>query len=173
MLVRPPASFATELLIQEGGSATDLSVNGSVTPVEFAYTVPADKIFYLARILGVMVDNSITGVKFAGISALTNGLDLEAKAGTSVLFDFLGGTTVKKNSDWTLIAGVDMNVGPQADFLGIRYTVTNAGAFMRFNAGQKIVMTVSDNLSAITEIRFSVQGLIAPSNTPDSLIQQS
>jgi len=65
------------VFLDNGGNAS-AAVDGSTTPVDFTYTVPADTAFRAERLLVTMQDaGSLTGSDYGGVTGpLTNGVDL-------------------------------------------------------------------------------------------------
>lgn len=147
--------------LRSGGSA-DMNVDGSVTPVKFQAvpTVPVS----LERLCVQIVDGGISPTKFAGLTALTNGIEvLIVTAAGATVIDFLDGETIKKNADWTFLAGTDNPIDAAAgdDQLQVRWTVSKGlGAPLELNSDRIIQMTVQDNLTEITEFRILAQGRI-------------
>ena len=146
-----------------------MAVDGT-TPKRFYYTCPstASSINAVSALIErlniIIVDASITPVKFAGLSALTNGLlvDIEDDNST-VVFDFLAGETIKRNIEFGWLAGGDVvgqNYGA-SDALPIRWTLSKAGGeSFKLKPGYSIGITIQDNLSGMPTNGFTamVQG---------------
>lgn len=107
------------------------------------------------------VDGSITPAKFAGLSALTNGVKLAVTTSTGgVVYDFLDGDTIKANSDWALLSGNDAIVRPAAgdDAFPVRWELERAGAKLLLRQGQQLRLTVQDASSGISAWTAMAQG---------------
>lgn len=173
MLVRRPEDFIAKFLVQDGDTNTDLSVDGSSTPVNFDYLIPDDESFLLSRLLFRLEDTAIAMTKFGGIAALTNGITIKI-LGTDLdntKFDAFNGATIKKNDDFALIAGESILLGAGTDAFMVRYTLLKSGALMRIDGGERVRIVVADNLTGITEFHVTVQGFKVSRTTSNSLIE--
>lgn len=116
----------------------------------------------LGRVNISIVDGAMTPAKFAGLTALTNGLKVAVTTSTGgVVFDFLDGQTIKANSDWPLLAGADAAmIFPAAgdDGLPIRWTIAKTGRPLLLKQGQQLRFTLQDNSSGITSWVAMAQG---------------
>ncbi len=146
------------------GDSPEMAIDGS-TPAHFDIKgTGVDDDCHLHRVCVQIVDGGITPIKFGGISALGNGLTIKLlDANDVVLFDFLDGLTVKRNSDWGLLSGVD-NVAyaaPADDHFPVRWTIGGAtgGWGLSMAGGKKLRFTVQDNIAALTFFRIMGQGL--------------
>ena len=145
----------------DSGSGTNLAVDGT-TPVKFKHTVEADHVHVIRRSNIIVLDPLQTPTKFGGIAAIANGIKVEILAadGTTPIFDYTSSGTIKKNSDWKRLSGVD-NVrvdAAQDDSRGIRWTMARSGGLLVMLPGQVFQVTVQDNLAAIEEITWDLQG---------------
>ncbi len=158
---RPAEDILYRHLRDSGGSA-NMGVDGSGTPVEFCYAAEDGELIALERVMVLIVDAAVKIDKFGGLTALDNGLLIEARdAQGQRTLDFGDGDAIKTNSDWVLLAGTDVNIqtGVGVDMCAVRWTVGKTGTSMRMKPGEKFVVTVRDNLSALTEMfHIVVQG---------------
>lgn len=145
----------------------DLTVPGhtSTAPGVFFVspsTANAPSGLVLHRLNVSIVDAGIRPDRFAGLTALTNGVKIQATTSTGgVLFDFLDGSKVKANSDWALLAGSDaVTTTPSAgdDGLAIRWTISMSGRPLLVKQGQQLRMTLEDNSSGISSWFAMAQG---------------
>ena len=148
-----------------GSTSTDMHINGSVTPVNFKYTMPEGKAGIIARVNVHIQDGSVDPSDFGGINGgITNGVSLKVfDPDDTEIIDFMDGHPVVINSEWTHQAGVDMfiHTGAGDDSLSVRWTLSKVGASLYLTAGQYIQLTVSDDLSSISEFHIFVQGIMA------------
>lgn len=158
----PPPVLPTELLYKfllDGGT-TDLSVDGT-TPVKYRYTVPADKLAVIQRSLAMVNDKGIVPSKFGAIDALTNGLLVEAidTNGSTIMIDFMDGEPIKDNSDFSHFAIVDIktDAGMGDDLVLMDWLLPTP---LILTAGQIFQVTVRDDLTDISHIHWSIQGMI-------------
>lgn len=159
----PFDSFRFKML--RNGALSDMSVNGSITPVAFSFQIEANRTFRLQRSLVRIVDRSIRPDLFGGIAALTNGITIELQdADSNVLLDFMDGKTVQDNSDFSHLAGVDSQVDPASvpsndDAYLVRWTLEKAGAAFKMTNRQKLVFTINDDLTELTHFETVIQGV--------------
>lgn len=73
-----PENYVSEYL-RDGAGSNDLGIDGSVTPVSFAYSPPAGKRLFLGRLLLYMESASnFSGEGFMHLPALTSGVRISA-----------------------------------------------------------------------------------------------
>lgn len=142
-----------------------MNVDGSVTPVHFDYVAP--KNVHLTRVNFSLVDDDIHYGVLGGLpTALTNGILIKAldANGVGVLIDFLEGEAIRANEDFANLAGIDATVvwqpGASAgdNFFPIRWTLAKAGANLQLHTGQRIRITIQDNLTGLSHFTAMVQG---------------
>lgn len=139
------------------GENYDLNTDSDAVPSVFEYQ--ASEQLKFARINFSFSDGSIGVNDFAGIAGgLANGCLFQI-VGTdnSILLDFTDGAPIKQNFNFSLLAGIDVDIAPGNDQLLIRFSIYKAGALMRLAAGQKIRWTNRDDLSSITNFRAMAQ----------------
>jgi hypothetical protein len=138
------------------GASADLSVNGSVTPVEFAIDAHAtyDKyikaIYFHIEAKG-MNPGTAEGRNFSTLNALTTGLILSWSVGGNTYT--YAGDPIKKTHDFYTWAQGEQNVTFDAD--AVAATVDYFGAHIQFNgtvklnagSADKAYITVADDLS--------------------------
>ena len=146
----------------------DLSVNGSVTPIEFCLTAAgqtATEEWDINRMI-VSMTHTASGDdgKFGGITALTNGIYFRYEDGTTKnLFN------AKENADFAA-EGYDITYPARSGGLGTygtRARITfngqdKRGVVIRLAAAtaDKFVGIVRDDLSTLTSFRVKVQGQV-------------
>ncbi len=156
--------FFKRFATSTGGIDLNAAGSASTTPGVFFVSpstafAPAGAIIFDVNMS--IVDGSITPAKFAGLSALTNGVKLAVTNSTGgVIFDFLDGQTIKTNADWALLSGNDAIVHPAAgdDAFPIRWELERAGAKLLLRQGQQLRVTVQDPSSGISSWTAMAQG---------------
>ena len=157
--------------IRQDGTGTDnMSVNGSSTPVDFWYEVPAGFNFLWYRGMFVIEDSAkvFNATEFGPIPALANGVkgyidtlktSLEITAGIGALMT---------NADFARFAGVDVNPIADGRGLAVRWTLSAVGGGrpVLLQSGWKFRMEVNDNLSTISKINTTIQGFLIDSRKP-------
>lgn len=137
----------------------DMSVDGS-GGIEYFYEARGDKI--ITRSLILIIDGVITPTKLGGISAVNNGILVEVHdSDGDLLKNFLDVSPIKKNADFSLLAGVDATVVVAAagdDYLPIRWTLAKTGRSLLLSDGQRFVVTIQDDLSDISSMEWILQG---------------
>lgn len=159
-----PTAFVFKY-IREGANL-EMNVNGSITPVEYKYTVPAGKFFYWTRTVFHVKDSGSKPNDFGGIGGgLTNGLLMSVRdSGDAELVDLLDTLPIKTNSDHAHLASVDVDIkdaqGGADDSFVVRWTLEKAGAAMVLQPAEYFMVTVRDDLQALTSFLISVHGLL-------------
>ena len=140
-----------------------MNVLGSlIAPVAYDCLVATDKVLLIEDVAILIVDGGITPTKFGGITALTNGIKIEAidDDGTTVLLDFTADLTIKKNADWALLADTDRETIAAAgdDVEEVQWSLLSESGPMLLTAGQIFRFTVQDDLTGLTEMRVMAHG---------------
>lgn len=138
------------------GSTVDMVVDGSGTPVNYEYTVPANKRAQIHRVLIFLDDTTAFGPNlFGGITALPNGITITA-----------GGILLATWQD-----NVDM-VTTMHDFIGFanlgksdksgsgRWSFSRTGGALTLAAGQTFTATINDAMTGLDNMRMRIQGHI-------------
>lgn len=146
----------------KNGASSDMAVDGSSTAVHFDVSASSGPL-YIERCNVEIIDGAITPTKFGGVAALANGLLVKVASadGTTDVFDFLDGASIKKNADWVLLAGVDNPVSAAAgdDEFSVRWTLSKGlGEPLYLAAGRRLRFTVQDDLSGLTSFQIMAQG---------------
>lgn len=145
------------------GGAVDANVNGSVVGVAFEYEVAAGKVLLLDELELVVRDTgAFTGASFGAGSALTNGLRVEVidTDGVTVRASLLAGASAKINADLAEVPGAVIAM-PWIDTLQAWLPVRAEGWPIRLTAGQRVRMTVADDLSGLDGLRATLRGRLA------------
>ena len=162
----PPSGFSFNFFRDYANSnSRDMAIDGS-TPAHFDVRVDGT-VSYIHRVCMSIVDGGILPITFGGISALSNGLQIRVVtfADNETVYDFLDGETIKTNTDFGFLSGVDSTVEPVAqpndDHVPVRCTIYMAtgGKPLELVTGQALRITVQDNLAAITSFGAFAQGL--------------
>ena len=154
----PPGTFINSLVT----NGSTVEIIGAVAD-DWDYTVPEGKVAFLARTNILIVDGAVSPTKFGGMNALTNGLLIRAydTDGTTLLKDWTTDFQVKKNADFSLLAGVDIEITAAAgdDVVEIRWMFSRSGALILLDEQQIFRITTQDDMSALTSFRWNIQGL--------------
>lgn len=149
----------------KNGASYEMNVNGAVTAVEFKITVPEYQSLVLHRINLHVLDAGMRASYFGGIATpLTNGVNikiLDADGNTEKDFTTTFGN-IKQNSDFFMLAGIDGVVEASLgdDVLPIRWTVAKAGQPPAIGANGEMIITIQDDLTALTRFRAMAQGYL-------------
>jgi hypothetical protein len=142
-----------------------MTVDGSVTPVSFVQgtTVPADKTLYVARLLMFLEDTTaFSSEKFAGITALTNGIDIKLNGDTII--------NLKDNIDIIVMAydsDGQVNMGKTDRTMTVRWTFTKftGNPFgVAISEGNTFEVVINDDLTGLSAFRMRIEGLMQDAN---------
>ncbi len=158
---------AENLLYQKLRTAAGSSNMVVTTTTQFSYTPPSGKIALVSRVLFDIIDGAMQVDKFGGLAALSNGVKVEILDGQddSVILDFLDGSTIKSNFDFSHVAGVDAFVEPTAgdDELLVRWSISKTGVHLYLPLTRKFAVTIQDNLTGIAHFDATIQGILVDS----------
>lgn len=140
---------------------------GNQASVEAYIQPPADKIFYIARMIVSIEDGSgMKAEQYGNLSALTNGIEIKIQDSQGVVSDLTGGVPIKTNAQWgALCFDVDIKdwgTSPTQELLVARYTFERSGRGLFLNAdfGDKLSVLLNDNFTGLISQKFLVQGYI-------------
>jgi len=141
----------------KNGSEIELNFDGSTTPVDYIYTIPAGKRLILERILFYIDDaTAFTPVTFGGLSALTNGVDVTL-AGVTLVNWKTNEDVVNTCHDFIGYS----NLGKTTSSGHGRWTMARSfGSPMRLNAGETVVFTVNDDLTGLEHFSVKLHGYL-------------
>jgi hypothetical protein len=160
--------------LPEDYDARSMAVTGSMEePVTYSYEAQGGgfgKRLHVARMIFVMGGSEFRDDAFAHQFPLQNGLLIEAVDvdGTTVVNDFLDGMSIRSNVDFSTISDIEY---PQekARTIGwrsyrvVRWALSDSGGTLRvpmFADGQRIRVTVRDNLTSIITMRAVLHGWV-------------
>ena len=92
-------------------------------------------------------------------AALTNGVSIAVKRAAATLID-LTPEPILTNAQWGAYCyDVDLKTwGAGDELLLVRWTFTKSGSPIKLEAGDKLVVTLNDDCSGLTDHRFLIQG---------------
>ena len=164
LLTAPAHEIQKELLFKQLKNSLGselMSVDGSVTPVEFFVQPPADEVWFISRWMLYLEDAKGFDVTTWGSNGtLTNGLDLfvEIDGIETNQIEF----PIKHNGDIAAIA-YDMQLhtfGTGNDILTARWSFSKMGQFLRLDGStsDRLVVRVNDNLVGVDKQTVNIQG---------------
>ena len=132
------------------GASRLMNVNGSVTPQNFLYTVPADTVYYLESISIIISETGTpTAAKFGDLAALTDGVRLQIKSsGTTYdVYNF------KTNGELTMFFN-NVFIPPTAGWLNDTDLLVGTVKFekpIKLNGASSdfVQFTIRDNLTGL------------------------
>lgn len=146
--------------LQSGAGSVEAAVNGSADPVAFDLAPGEDEIYRVTSLALVLVCTAAPEMdKFGNLAALATGLGLQVlgSAGEE-LVDLLGGQPIQTANDFAALGSVTL-----VD-RGLSWTVHAAiapAAPLRLEGadGERLRLTVSDDLSLLTRFRIFADGV--------------
>ncbi len=136
----------------------DMTVNGSITPVNFYSRPSTDKNLIVYRLILTMEDNSMSWTKFAGRSALANGVVIfvtEDGVERNIVTD-----PIKTNRDFVWNA-YDVQIdNATTAVLRMRWTFSKAGTVLvlKDSFSDNFRIKIQDDLSGISYFKATIQG---------------
>ena len=151
-----PGSSVSEFLVD--GSSNDMTVDGSVTPVEFTVVPNTGKILYVFSITIVIEDTSINFDKYGGVPALTNGVDYKIKENGEAEFT---AANIKRNGDYYAFVNELILDSSTTDILvgKVLIQVNNGTTIKLTDSNSEYIKTVvNDDLTSINKHFVLVRG---------------
>jgi len=153
----PKSGNFTNIPLTNGGS-DEINVDGDPTPVDFTAVPPSGKNMIVYRLLLVMEDNSMSWTKFAGRSALANGVVIyvtEDGVERNIVTD-----PIKTNRDfvWNCY-DVEIDNATTA-ILRMRWTFSRAGTVLvlKDSYSDNFRIEIQDDLSGVSYFKATIQG---------------
>lgn len=150
----------------EVDASFEMAVDGSTTPVRFAAVVPDSngRPYMLQTIVLLMLDAVIEPTAFGGIAGgITNGITLAVEQATGKVMNLLpepakanwqiGIATPRGTGGVTVIQGAATD-----DVVSFTFEYSMAGFICLMLPGDKLVVTVNDDLEALTAFRGAGHG---------------
>ena len=155
----PPANLPLYHWLRETGGSRDASVNGAITPVVFEWESTEDHA-YISRIIVSIVDSgTFDATLYGNRIELPNGILVEVIE-NGVVYDLTEGEPITSNSEWAAMC-YDFNyidIGTGDNVAVIRWTFARAGHPLELNEGDKLRVTIQDDLTGLTAHYFQLQG---------------
>lgn len=149
---------------------TNMNVDGSSTPVTFEISAFTDADIYVTQVVIIIADNTVSANKFGSLAALTNGFNLHVSqdgTNTNII------TNAKTEGQVMTQSGMNEAFGSAGSINEIgAYTGNNDariitipmdryipdGLKLPANTADRIVATISDNLTGLEEFSVRVLG---------------
>lgn len=156
-----PQAFVSQALTLDGtpGGASAIIGDYSAVPATFFYTVPANSILHLARMLIVVRDNgAMAWTGYGAGVALANGVIIRAKdpAGNVIITS----APFRSNADWARVSfdAKILSDGPGDQLLSVAWSFFLAGSALELQPGSRVECVASDNLTGLLDQRIAVNG---------------
>lgn len=167
-LVETVAAGTFQISTSQGGSVLTFSDDGTGThtmenPFRFYIEAQAGQILRIARLLVHIEDGfGWSAANYGNLgSALTTGITLHTEdANGSQVLNLTNDDPVKSNADWGKFCYdvAYVNFGAGNDFLQARWTFAKSGVPVRLIEGERLVITVNDDMAGLAAHNFVVQG---------------
>lgn len=163
----PPKDHILKPFTSEADGTTDLAVDGSSVSVRFSakFENPATRVAIVQRVI-ILIETAtkMAPNEFGDQAALTNGLLLCAENEESQIMSCIFADGVMTNSEFALYSGTGFSgvlSVPQAgltDAAAINITFDAMGFQLILSSGEKLVLTVQDDLSDLNAVTAFVHG---------------
>ncbi len=156
-----PASSVRRLYLRNTSGSRYMGVDGSVTPVEFKYTVPEEENFLLSGITICLMDFFVYPNKFGNLDELENGLLLRIMdESAQVSLDMCDQEPIKVNADFAAVdSGVSVRMaGSAASLFTMAWKAQGDDEPIILPPGYSVSLVVRDDLSTIEYFRALVKG---------------
>jgi hypothetical protein len=140
--------------------------DGSVTPVEFSWTVPDGFDFLFHGFHSHLIDNAAVNANGFGKGAeLTNGIEIEILQTTgTVAADLLDGSEIHTNGDWGAFIGGDISQlgGSRGYTFDWEFDDTTAGRLIHIDEGMKFIWRINDDMTGLVHFEATINGVLIP-----------
>lgn len=156
-----PQAFVSRALTTDGLVTGPASIIGNyaAAPTTFFYTVPANSILRLARMLITIRDNGAMswGGYGSGV-AVANGLIIRGKDPDGNVI--ISSAPFRSNADWAKVSfdAKIMSDGPGDQILVVAWAFSLAGAPLEFHPGSRIEVVANDDFTGLLDQRVAVNG---------------
>lgn len=161
-----PEDHVLLMFKSEVDATIEMAVDGSSTPIRFAAVVPDNngRPYMLQTIVLLMVDAVIEPSAFGGIAGgITNGITLDVEKADGKVLHLL---PVPATTNWEIgiatprgTGGVSRIQGAATDdVVSFTFEYALAGFICLLKAGDQLVLTVNDNIAALTAMRAAGHG---------------
>lgn len=139
---------------KDSGSALNMNVDGSVTPVSY-FVTGARKIRRLTFVIRDATGQA-TATTFGAVATLANGVKVRHLAsGGGVTEDFTADLPIKTNLHWCAYVGTDFELEKA---YCVRWSFHKAGGVLELAASEKLEILISDDLTGLDEFYCFTHG---------------
>lgn len=151
----------------DGSGSINGAVDGSVTPVTLKIKPGVGEGYHIYRMI-IHIRSGRVGFdadSYGNLNALTNGIEINIhnSADDSVMVRLCGGFHVRNNAQWGRLCydviADDFGFGFGDRFVTVRWTFSKSGQPLKLSEDEYLAVTISDNLSNLTEHSFMAQGI--------------
>ena len=156
-----PAADVRRLYLRNTGGSRYMGVDGSVTPVEFKYTVPEAENLLLLGITICLMDSFVYPHKFGNLDELANGVLLRILDDSAqVSLDMCDQEPIKLNADFAAIdSGASSRMaGSNASLLTMAWRAQGDDEPIILPSGHSVSLVVRDDLRTIEYFRAILKG---------------
>ena len=155
----PPANLPLYHWLRETGGSRDASVNGAITPVVFEWESIEDHAYINRMIVSIVDAGTFDATLYGNRIELPNGILVEVIE-NGIVTDLTEGEPITSNSEWSAMCYdfhyIDIGTGDNVAV--IRWTFARAGHPLELNKGDKLRVTIQDDLTGLTAHYFQLQG---------------
>lgn len=162
MSVKPENMIFRFLDTNGNGTGTKNAIGDYSTPTDFYIAAGASENLEIERMIVHIRDAApLSAEKYGGLAELTNGIEVKVKeSDDTVLLDMTDNTPIKSNAAWGRLCydEDDSGYGSGDDFIKVRWTFAKSGSPVYLKYTDKLVVTISDDLTGLVAHTFMVQG---------------
>lgn len=167
-----------EVSLTRGGAVVPFTDNGTATttietPFKFYIEAATDELLRISKLIAHIEDATTwDAAEYGNIgSALTVGVTITVEDENDVTIATLTDVAIKSNADWGRYCDdVDyVAFGAGNDFLQARWMLSESGTYIRLRRGEKLVVTVNDDLNGLDAHSFVVHGYDEQERTHEGL----
>lgn len=160
---RDPQNLVFEYLREDvAPTVTNMAAAVPASESIFQYVVPDDRIFYMNRINLACICAGMEKINgFFALDELANGLTVDVRKADGSIVETFGTDfiPIRRHNDWgALAATVFATTRGNDSRYTIEWPVSSTSKLLRMTQGQRVCITVRDDLTDITTLVAMVQG---------------
>lgn len=150
------------LTLDNDGSTVNSAVDGSGADQRFIWQPPSGKSANINRLIGYVEDQgTFDSGDYGNGLALSSGITVTVEFNDGSSIDLLDGQPITQNGHWARMC-YDTAVstyGTGNEYLSFRWTFAKEGKPIKLEDGEKLVVTIRDDLTGLVSQTFRVGGL--------------
>lgn len=155
--------FIAQMLDDDGDGTGETNASANYSSAEEIFFFKPTRHALIARMIVHVRDGGAwRAERYGSIGTLSTGVGVRVSNDDGVVINLDGGERIKSNAAWGHVC-YDIRIetiGPGETFMSVRWTFEKSGIPLALDPdrGEKLEVTLNDNLSQLSEHHFMIQG---------------